>query len=87
MLYRDENITQCRDDATAESHNQRAVGHQHELCCSSHCHTASQRGVLDMNLPIGGKLHHFILSLQVNIFHLKIQCEMFQEAFLIAHFL
>lgn len=48
--YTEVDIAQCWDDTTAKSNNERAIGHQHELCCRPYCDPSGKSGILDVNL-------------------------------------
>lgn len=50
IAYREKDISKCGNDATAETYNKTAIGHQHELGCCSSCNASSKCGVLDVNL-------------------------------------
>ena len=64
--YREVDISQCGDDTTAESYDQRPVGHQHELCRSSHRNASSKSGVLDVNLrDRNRKMYHVLITEEI----------------------
>lgn len=48
--HRDKQVAKGGDDAGAETHNERTIRRDHELCWRSHGNATSQSGILDMNL-------------------------------------